>query len=220
MNYHVRMLFALLTLFIAAPAQVWSAPAENLMSTSYYKNNPFRDSAFFFINDAKVSFNKNSYSFTASSKDVTLFDPNHNLVPLKNEYFSMQATTNSSGSSATGSFVFGSSGGGGGYGLGSGVLFQGSITDVGWSNSFGFLEFAISNFSGKLCDLGWCSTGERLWFHTSGKLGIVDKNGKYQSFSKTMDGIAIVPVPAAVWLFGSGLLVLVGVVKRKAAVSA
>lgn len=215
MNYFVRMSFAVLAVFLAVATPAWSAPAENLMSTSYYANNPFRDSAFFFINDAKVSFNKTSRSFTASSKDVTIFDPDHQLVPLRNEYFSMQATTNSSGSSATGSFVFGSSGGGGGYGLGPGVLFQGSITDVGWSNQFGFLEFAISNFSGKFCDLGWCSNGERLWFHTGGKLGIVDKNGRYLSFSKTMDGIAIVPVPAAVWLLGSGLIGLVSIARRR-----
>lgn len=220
MNYHVRMLFTVFALFVALPAQVLSAPAENLMSTSYYENNPFDDSAFFFINDAKVKFNKNSRTFTASSKDVTLFDPDHHLVPLRNEFFSMKATTNASGSSATGNFVFGSSGGDGGYGLGPGILFQGSITDVGWSNSLGFLEFAISNFSGKLCDLGWCSNGERLWFDTRGKLGIVDKHGRYQSFSKTMDGIAIVPVPAAVWLLGSGLLTLVSVARRKTAPTA
>lgn len=215
MNYHVRMLFTVLALFMILPAPVWAAPAENLMSTSYYKNNPFDNSAFFFINDAKVSFNKTSRSFTASSKDVTLFDPDHHLVPLRNEFFSLQATTNPSGSSATGHFVFGSSGGGGGYGLGPGILFQGSITDVGWSNSLGFLEFAISNFSGKLCDLGWCSTRERIWLDTRGKLGIVDKNGKYLSFSKTMDGIAIVPVPAAAWLLGSGLIGLIGIARRK-----
>lgn len=217
MNYHVRMLVAIFAVFIVGAGPAWSAPAENLMPTSYYTNNPFPDSAFFFINDAKVTFNKTSRSFTASSKDVTLFDPEHHLVPLRNEFFSMQATTNSSGSSATGHFVFGSSGGGGGYGLGPGILFQGSITDVGWSNSLGFLEFAISNFSGKLCDLGWCSTGERLWFDTRGKLGIVDKNGRYQSFSRTMDGIAIVPVPAAAWLLGSGLLTLVTIARRKTA---
>lgn len=194
---------------------VWSAPAENLMSTGYYSGNPLRNSAFFYLDDAKISFNKNTYKFTGSANDVTLFDPQHKVVPLKNEYFSMQATTNATGSSASGSFVFGSAGGGGGYGIGSGVLFQGNITDVGWSNSLGFLEFAISDFSGKVCDLGWCSDAERMFFHSSGKLGIVDKNGKYLSFSKEMDGIAVVPVPAAVWLLGSGLLGLIGVARGR-----
>lgn len=219
MNFDLKgSLLAFVILGVSSP--VWSAPAENLMPTDYWRNNPLQNSAFFYIDDAKIKFDKNSLKFTGSSKDVTLFDPNHQIVPLKNEYFSMQATTNSAGSSATGSFLFGSNGGGGGYGIGSGVLFKGSITDVGWSNQYGLLEFAISNFSGKVCDLGWCSNAERMLFHTySGKLGIVDKHGRYQSFSKEMEGIAVVPVPAAVWLFGSGLLALAGAARRRPALA-
>lgn len=198
---------------VAGPA--WSAPAENLMSPGYYTPDPRTNSAYFEIEDAKVSFDKNKMTFTAAGRDVTLYDPKHKEVKLKSEYFGLTAKTDANGTTATGKFVFGSGGGGGGYGIGSGVLFQGSITDVGWSNSTGFLEFAISNFSGKVCDLGWCSNAERLWFDTSGSLGIVDGSGKYQSFSKKMDGIAVVPVPAAVWLLGSGLLGLAGVARRK-----
>lgn len=36
-------------------------------------------------------------------------------------------------------------------------------------------------------------------------------------FEPTWDGVAVVPVPAAVWLFGSGLLGLVAVARRKKA---
>lgn len=212
------------SLYIKAPIAVfmfgvcgaaWSAPAENLLPPSYYVGDPRTNSAYFEMEDAKVSFDKSKRTFTAAGRDVTLYDPTHKEVKLKSEYFGLVATTDANGTTATGRFVFGSGGGGGGYGIGSGILFQGSITDVGWSNSTGFLEFAITNFSGKVCDLGWCSNAERIWFDTSGSLGIVDGSGKYQSFTKKMDGIAVVPVPAAVWLLGSGLLGLAGIARRK-----
>lgn len=214
---YLRTSVMVLAVLLGVSGQAWSAPAENLMPPSYYVGDPRTNSAYFEMEDAKVSFDKNKRTFTAAGRDVTLYDPNHREVKLKSEYFGLVAKTDADGTTATGKFVFGSGGGGGGYGIGSGVLFQGSITDVGWSNSTGFLEFTITNFSGKLCDLGWCSIAERLWFDTSGSLGIVDGNGNYQSFSKKMDGIAIVPVPAAVWLLGSGLIGLAGIARRKKA---
>ena len=58
--------------------------------------------------------------------------------------------------------------------------------------------------------------------HTDGIAGIAVDNGPFPGFSinldiHTMTGIVVapVPVPAAVWLFGSGLIGLIGVAKRK-----
>jgi len=70
-------------------------------------------------------------------------------------------------------------------------------------------------------DVVW--TGNR---HTDGISGIRMDNGPFPGFNanfdvRTMDltGVTVsaVPVPAAVWLFGSGLLGLVGIARRKAA---
>ena len=45
------------------------------------------------------------------------------------------------------------------------------------------------------------------WFHNTGT--ILGANFAY------LDGFAAVPVPSAVWLFGSGLLGLIGMARRK-----
>jgi hypothetical protein len=68
-------------------------------------------------------------------------------------------------------------------------------------------------------DVVW--TGER---HNDGLSGIRMDNGPFPGFNANFDvrtmtltDVSQVPVPAAVWLFGSGLLGLVGVARRKAA---
>ena len=43
-----------------------------------------------------------------------------------------------------------------------------------------------------------------------GGQGLVGANG-----AAFLDEAAVIPIPAAVWLFGSGLLCLVGVARRK-----
>jgi hypothetical protein len=49
-----------------------------------------------------------------------------------------------------------------------------------------------------------------------GILGLSMIDGAFVGFNANFDFVAPVPVPAAVWLFGSGLLGLVGVARRKA----
>jgi len=65
---------------------------------------------------------------------------------------------------------------------------------------------AILNLHPCLSAIGWCGGGVSA--HTS--LGGVQlTNSTYGT------DVSAVPVPAAVWLFGSGLIGLVGLVKRK-----
>lgn len=52
---------------------------------------------------------------------------------------------------------------------------------------------------------------------TDGTLGLAMIDGAFPGFSANFDFTTPVPVPAAVWLFGSGLLGLVGVARRKKA---
>jgi hypothetical protein len=54
-------------------------------------------------------------------------------------------------------------------------------------------------------------SGDDIWINMSG-LSLYDSNDSVTLSFTT----SVVPLPAAVWLFGSGLLGLVGVARRKA----
>ena len=103
----------------------------------------------------------------------------------------------------------------------SNLVFGGSITDFGWSSGNGILDFEISNLSGWALD-AWTSgytagSTEHLRLNVHG--GVFDLGGvsSVKAFTATADGFAVVPVPAAAWLFGSGLIGLVGFARRKRA---
>ena len=65
---------------------------------------------------------------------------------------------------------------------------------------------------------GGCTTNESLYFDLDEPIDFtyLGKNGKGKVKTKT-DGVAIatVPVPPAVWLFGSGLIGLLGIARRR-----
>lgn len=96
------------------------------------------------------------------------------------------------------------------------LVFGGELSAFGWSGSQGILEFEIINMTGWAHDT-WSpdSTSEHIMLNTAA----FDLNGvsSVKAFNATADGFAVVPVPAAVWLFGSGLLGLVGIARRKRA---
>lgn len=101
------------------------------------------------------------------------------------------------------------------------LVYGGTITDFGWSSSAGILEFTIANLSGWALDT-WLDGDqsarvEHLMLNVHG--GSFDLGGvsSVKAFTATADGFAVVPVPAAAWLFGSGLIGLVGVARRKRA---
>lgn len=96
------------------------------------------------------------------------------------------------------------------------LVFGGDLTAFGWSGTLGILEFEIANMTGWAHDM-WSpdSVSEHILLNT----GAFDLNGvsSVKAFEATANGFAVVPVPAAVWLFGSGLLGLVGIARRKRA---
>lgn len=97
------------------------------------------------------------------------------------------------------------------------LVYGGDLTAFGWSGTLGILEFEIGNLAGWAHDmLEPTSVSEHIYLD----LDPFDLNGvsSVKSFNAIADtGFAVVPVPAAVWLFGSGLLGLVGLARRKRA---
>ena len=88
----------------------------------------------------------------------------------------------------------------------------------------GILEFAIGNLSGWAIenweeDYAGATEHIMLTVHPDPETGIssFDLGGvsSVKAFTATADGFAVVPVPAAVWLFGTGLIGLVGLARRK-----
>lgn len=101
----------------------------------------------------------------------------------------------------------------------SGGLLSGNLTQFGWSvntGSNGILEFRFDNASGLIGSQG-------LGFHGGGMILTVSSStltnfgaqALTTSWTGTGYGDVFVPIPAAAWLFGSGLLALLGVARRK-----
>jgi len=94
------------------------------------------------------------------------------------------------------------------------VLFTADIVSIGWTS--GLVEFVMSGASqaGAVCDAGYCSGADEVLQFTFD--GNDQFNGKWnKNFSKAAYAVATVPVPAAVWLFGSAIVGLVGLGRRK-----
>lgn len=98
------------------------------------------------------------------------------------------------------------------------LVYGGDLTSFGWSGTAGILEFTIANLSGWALDTwlgGDQSTRtEHLMLNIAGGFDLGGVSS-VKAFTATADGFAVVPVPAAVWLFGSGLIGLVGLARRK-----
>ena len=101
----------------------------------------------------------------------------------------------------------------------SGGLWSGNLTEFGWSvatGSNGLIEFRFNNASGLIGSqgLGFTGGGMILTVSTS-TLSDFGAQALTTNWTGTGFGDVFVPLPGAVWLFGSGLLALLGVARRK-----
>jgi len=211
----VRLLAS--SLFLVVSSTAWSSMAEQPLDPGYYTGAHFPRID---MTNISLNYDKSSKFFTGISKATstfTLYDPNMAATSFGG-VFGVAAKITSNGVLQSGDFSFGSNNSMFGFGMNSqginkwGNVFSGKLTDVGWSASGDLVEFNIANFSGWACDQGWCTQSERLWFNAD-KFPTTGWTKDWKDTSVT--GTAVIPVPAAVWLLGSGLIGLLMASKRK-----
>lgn len=221
-------------LFLVASSTAWSATIikENPLGSSYYNGNLIPRIEMTGISlqykvgkhdddddDDHHRGREKAGEFTGKSKGsstFTLYGPNSDSTRFKGSFF-LEASITSTGELLGGDFTFRSKDPLFGFGHNKwGNVFSGELTDLGWSASGDLVEFATGNFSGWACDRGWCTEAERLWFNTDGFPNSAwTKNWQ----DKNASGTAVIPVPAAIWLLGSGLMGMIGFAKRKKSAS-
>jgi len=156
-------------------------------------------------------------AFDVNSVSDSVFgymDPAGSFQFLTGGSYSLTATLDGSGNLTGGSVTID-----GTIGSMSGPLLQGKLTDFGYTSqaSTTKFEFLADNLSGALVDNG----------DFAGRMGIIMNTGGTgtsgssfsigSDFSQTLntDNYNVVPIPAAAWLFGSGLVALVGIMRRR-----
>lgn len=94
------------------------------------------------------------------------------------------------------------------------LVYGGDLTAFGWSGSLGILEFEIQNFSGWASNAWGQKQGTTEHIYLDVDVFTLNDVSSVKAFKATADGFAVVPVPAAVWLFGSAILGLAGFARR------
>lgn len=199
--------------FLVASGSAWSM-AEKPLDPGYYNNAPFFPRIE--MTNISLKYGAGDGEFEAESKNAsrfTLYRPDGEAKTFTGK-FELEADITSKGVLKEGDFSFRSKDPMFGFGNNKwGTVFSGDLTALGWSAAGDRVEFNTANFSGWACDQGWCTQAERLWF--------TDVNGFPNSAwaknwkDTSTSGTAVIPVPAAAWLLGSGLIGLLGVGKRK-----
>ncbi|MDH5612112.1 MAG: VPLPA-CTERM sorting domain-containing protein [Gammaproteobacteria bacterium] len=122
-----------------------------------------------------------------------VFDDITANIDIPNQSFTLHGTYDAGANAFYGSFNV------------AGGLLSGSFNDL----TVAVLSSGSIDFSANLSyDAGSLSTGL-----TGGRLEGI---GNISNLSAKLGPVSVVPVPAAVWLFGSGLIALVGLARRKA----
>jgi len=127
--------------------------------------------------------------------------------------FNLSATIDSAGIASGGSLTIG--GTVAALGFNSGTLLTGTLGSFGFPAAGGDpLEFVFDVTGGDAAGLFGAQFGVVL---TGTGLPPTLFSGGFNSRAGQANAAAIIPIPAAVWLFGSGLLGLMGIARRKTA---
>lgn len=145
--------------------------------------------------------------FTATSiGPMELDDGSGPSLGIDNELFTLDAIIDSSGNLSSGTFSIE----GDGLGFATNNLLTGNLTAFGSDTKFDPFEFRFTVTSGELASLYGLAPGTGgiiLNLHGFNN----DWNADFGATRANADvGVSVVPVPAAVWLFGSALFGLVG----------
>lgn len=205
---------------LTVSANTSAVSLENPLGDSYYSVSPKPKID---MTGIKLNYNKtlkSIYGYSGGSSTFTLTRPDSTTMSFNGNFVMAAGTVTKTGELKYGGvFKFYSNDSAFGFGTyrnGSaktGLVFGGKISTLGWSESADRVEFGTKNFSGWACAQGWCTQSERLFFNNSD--GFANALNSNQNWSRTTNGTAVIPVPAAAWLFGSGLVGMIGVARRK-----
>lgn len=160
-----------------------------------------------------ISYDAGSDIFQADGFATTLDDDGIGAAEgIAGGLFSLNATIDQSGSLSGGTIAI--AGTVANLGFTSGTLLTGNLTDIGFADTGGDpLEFLFSITGGDLAGL-YGGTGGVILSNTSFTSWLNSfQNAPFAGVSDTF-AVSPIPVPAAVWLFGSALLGLAGYGRR------
>ena len=193
-GFCASLLIAALALGVTGPAQ---ASLLNLIPEEPDIFSSFTD----------VSYNAGTDILNASGFAISLDDDGVGLSePIAGGTFDLTAMIDASGTLSGGTIsILGTVGG-----AVSGTLLTGTLTDIGFNDAGGDpLEFLFSVTGGDLAGL-YGGTGGIILTGTGFTSWVTSfQNAPFSGMSDTF-AVSPVPVPAAVWLFGSALLGLAG----------
>ena len=195
-GFGASLLIATLALGVSGPAQA------SLLGLT------LNDSPDIVVSGITTTYVAGTDLFTATSNGpMELDDGSGPSLSIDNELFTLNAVIDIFGNLSSGTFSIE----GDGLGFATNNLLTGTLTAFGSDTKFDPFEFLFTVTSGELASLyGAPATGTGgiiLNLHGFNN----DWNADFSAIRANADiGVSVVPVPAAVWLFGSALFGLVG----------
>lgn len=100
------------------------------------------------------------------------------------------------------------------------LLFSATLTGFGFDGNYlgsgdSLAGFSTSNLDGLICDLFGCTAAESVFLQFNGLLGSITGHERITGVATTT-----IPLPAAVWLLGSGLLAMGTISRRRKMIAA